>query len=178
MSPASSHSREPSSGAHEPRVEDAGIRPTMPDHASAASIRSSARADPPADGGDSTDEPTARTRLLASQNKDSADKPAGYGTEARDNNSFFRPQVRRSYGSFGSTFSGTFGGPYPGANDGAAGGGGPGVGEVLGDSVTDGLLGGGPLKRPTTTAWLADQHGIRNKRSMYVWNTCAKGRDG
>ncbi|KAK8242912.1 sulfate transporter family-domain-containing protein [Phyllosticta capitalensis] len=168
MSPASSHSREPSSGAHEPRVEDAGIRPTMPDHASAASIRSSARADPPADGGDSTDEPTARTRLLASQNKDSADKPAGYGTEARDNNSFFRPQVRRSYGSFGSTFSGTFGGPYPGANDGAAGGGGPGVGEVLGDSVTDGLLGGGPLKRPTTTAWLADQHGIRNKRSMYL----------
>ncbi|KAK7548825.1 sulfate transporter family-domain-containing protein [Phyllosticta paracitricarpa] len=163
MSPASSHTREPS-GAHEPRVEDTGIRPTMPDHASATSIRSSARADPPAD--DSTDEPNARTRLLASQNKD--DKTAGYGTDGREG-TFSRPPVKRSYGSFGSTFSGFVGGPYPGANDGPAGGGGPGgVGDVLGDSVTDGLLGGGPLKRPTTTAWLAERHGIQNRRSMYL----------
>ncbi|KAK8159412.1 sulfate transporter family-domain-containing protein [Phyllosticta citrichinensis] len=164
MSPASCHTREPS-GAHEPRVEDTGIRPTMPDHASATSIRSSARADPPAD--DSTDEPTARTRLLASQNRD--DKSAGYGADGREN-AFSRPPVKRSYGSFGSTFSGLVGGPYPGVSDGPPGGGGSGggVGDVLGDSVTDGLLGGGPLKRPTTTAWLAERHGIQNRRSMYL----------
>ncbi|KAK8152337.1 sulfate transporter family-domain-containing protein [Phyllosticta citribraziliensis] len=164
MSPASSHTREPS-GAHEPRVEDTGIRPTMPDHASATSIRSSARADPPP-ADDSTDEPSARTRLLASQNRD--DKSPGYGADGREN-AFARPPVKRSYGSFGSTFSGFVGGPYPGASDGPPGGGNSGgVGDVLGDSVTDGLLGGGPLKRPTTTAWLAERHGIQNRRSMYL----------
>ncbi|KAK7539355.1 sulfate transporter family-domain-containing protein [Phyllosticta citribraziliensis] len=152
MSPASSHTREPS-GAHEPRVEDTGIRPTMPDHASATSIRSSARADPPP-ADDSTDEPSARTRLLASQNRD--DKSPGYGADGREN-AFARPPVKRSYGSFGSTFSGFVGGPYPGASDGPPGGGNSGgVGDVLGDS------------RPTTTAWLAERHGIQNRRSMYL----------
>lgn len=165
---ASSHTREPSGAHHDPRVEDTGIRPTMPDHASATSIRSSARADPPADDMDSTDddrEPTARTRLLATQTRD-GDK-YGYGRE----NTFSRPLVKRSYGSFGSTFSGFVGGPYPGASDGPPGGrGSGGVGDVLGeDSVTDGLLGGGPLKpTTTTTAWLAERHGIQNRRSMYL----------
>ncbi|KAK7725684.1 hypothetical protein SLS57_003750 [Botryosphaeria dothidea] len=75
-----------------------------------------------------------------------------------------RPETARSYGSFNSEiFRDGFGGRYPGddtANTPEA------AQSLLGESVTDGLLGG--QGKTSTTSWLAERHGIRNKRMMYL----------
>ncbi|EOD50472.1 putative sulfate transporter protein [Neofusicoccum parvum UCRNP2] len=76
-----------------------------------------------------------------------------------------RPETSRSYGSFNSEIlRDGFGGRYPGDDtDNTPGAATP----LLGDSVTDGLL-GGHGKHSSTTSWLADMHGIRNKKMMYL----------
>jgi high affinity sulfate transporter 1 len=102
---------------------------------------------PPSAATDNTDntdsEPTLRTRLLANQD---------------------RPSTHRNYGSFvGSIHSDhSFGGPAPASPDATH--------ALLGDALTDSLLGspGSPGAHKNTTRWLADRHGIKNRRIMYL----------
>ncbi|KAI9831789.1 MAG: hypothetical protein M1819_004686 [Sarea resinae] len=126
-------------------------------------------------------EPTARTALL----RTTGDRAGLFSPR--------RPGSAKSYGSF-STSTGElrdgFGGRYGGGGGGRGEGDSRGVGsgsasasgtaanEVLGDAIADGVLGGRlgngdgageeGGKQMSTTSWLANKHGVRNKRLMYL----------
>lgn len=108
-------------------------------------------------------EPNLRTHLLSPRDGErSPARPQEMSPPTRSP----RPETARSYGSFNSEiFRDGFGGRYPGddtANTPEA------AQSLLGESVTDGLLGG--QGKASTTSWLAERHGIRNKRMMYATN--------
>lgn len=103
-------------------------------------------------------EPNVRSRLIEA---------------ARSDDSTPRPGVGRSYGSFaGSIHSvSSFGGAFPGLSRSPAG-------EeeapdaahaLLGGAFADGVTsGGGDRKKMSTTRWLAERHGIKSQRMMYL----------
>lgn len=102
-------------------------------------------------------EPNVRSRLRDAAQRD------GWG---------HRPGVGRNYGSFaGSVYSDhSFGGAFPGVSRSAAG-------EeeapdaahaLLGDAFADGVLNSGDRKKMSTTRWLAERHGIKSQRMMYL----------
>lgn len=102
-------------------------------------------------------EPTVRTRLLAQQNWDTLESTHG------------RPGAHRNYGSFaGSIHSdNSFGGAFPGPE--APEGDAPDSAHaLLGDAVADGVMNIGNGKKKSTTKWLAERHGVKNQRMMYV----------
>lgn len=100
-------------------------------------------------------EPTVRTRLLNYQQHD-----AGAG----------RPATHRSYGSFaGSVHSEqSFGGAFPGISETLEGDAPDATHALLGDAVADGVMNKASGKQMSTTRWLAERHGIKNKRMMYL----------
>ncbi|EON69209.1 hypothetical protein W97_08468 [Coniosporium apollinis CBS 100218] len=111
--------------------------------------------------------PNARTRLL---NHANWDRESGCGKDDCAHGTFSpRPNTLRSYGSTQSSFSlSGFGGRYSGAL-----GGGPNnsmdpTHADVGDSFADSDLGGDRGKQMSTTEWLAKQHGIKNRRLMYL----------
>ncbi|KAF2089638.1 hypothetical protein K490DRAFT_37084 [Saccharata proteae CBS 121410] len=150
---------------YEPRVDSDSIRPTLPDHVSARSIRDNAAA---AQATIDEPEPNARTRLLSQADWDKA--PA-YGSETGGHGTFSpRPATIRSYGSFASEAG--FGGPgrYPGGLGGdGQGGAAEAAHGILGDAVVDGVLGTAtPASKNSTTRWLAERHGVKYKRTMWI----------
>jgi hypothetical protein len=99
-------------------------------------------------------EPTVRTRLLAQQHWDALE-----GTERQ-------PGIHRNYGSFaGSIHSdNSFGGAFPGPETPES----DSTHALLGDAVVDGVMNRGNGKKKSTTRWLAERHGVKNERMMYV----------
>ncbi|KAF2683987.1 hypothetical protein K458DRAFT_367340 [Lentithecium fluviatile CBS 122367] len=94
-------------------------------------------------------ETDVRTRLLNHKNWDAA---SGCGREDCNHGSLY-----------GSINTDTFGGRYPGnAGDQADV-----THALLGDAVADGVLGVGNGKK-STTSYLAERHGIKHKRMMYL----------
>lgn len=81
-----------------------------------------------------------------------------------------RPGLGRNYGSFaGSIHSDrSFGGAFPGTPDSTEGDAPDAAHALLGDAVADGLMNSGNGNKMSTTRWLAERHGIKNKRIMYV----------
>lgn len=106
-------------------------------------------------------EPTARSRLLNQQN---LDEGFGYGTTSS------RPGAHRSYGSFaGSIHSdNSFGGAFLGQNDGIEEVAPDAAHALLGDAVAEGVLNTGNGQKKSTTKRLADRHGVKNQRMMYL----------
>lgn len=103
----------------------------------------------------------ARTRLLENYNKG-----GGCGSGSCDHGTF-SPRAM-SYQSIASIDSRDgFGGRYAGGLD-DSGQPSDAIHGVLGDTVADGLFGGGQGSKMSTTTWLAQKHGIRNARSMYL----------
>lgn len=103
--------------------------------------------------------PSAHTRLLNHKNWDAGSccgsDNCNHGTMSP------RPWSVKSYGTVESSTSRTgFGGPYPGT---------PGSSDpaqaLLGDGVARNLPG---KKKRSTTKYLADRHGVRNQKMMYV----------
>lgn len=103
-------------------------------------------------------EPTARTRLLSHQDWDTFNR----GAE--------RPAVHRNYGSFaGSIHSDqSFGGAFPGIQETAEGDGPDATHALLGDTFADGVINKASPQKMSTTRWLAERHGIKDKRMMYL----------
>ena len=97
-------------------------------------------------------EPTVRSRLLDLQDGDGAGQGPG------------RPGAHRNYGSFaGSIHSDeSFGGPFPGLRAS------PERDALLGDAFADGVSNKGSNSKMSTTRWLAERHGIKDKRMMYL----------
>ncbi|KAF3039912.1 hypothetical protein E8E12_006547 [Didymella heteroderae] len=83
-----------------------------------------------------------------------------------------RPGVARNYGSFaGSVHSNdSFGGAFPGLSRSPAGEGeAPDAAHaLLGDAFADGVMNNGDRKKMSTTRWLAERHGIKSQRMMYL----------
>lgn len=152
------------SGAHRSSsdVDNNGTRPTVAGHGSPTSARPSTPAQTALDAPDQN----VRTRLLSPRD---GERSPVHGSENHPHimspTRSPRPETSRSYGSFNSEIlRDGFGGRYPGDDtDNTPGAATP----LLGDSVTDGLL-GGHGKHSSTTSWLADMHGIRNKKMMCV----------
>lgn len=109
-------------------------------------------------------EPTERSRLL----NQAWDPQSGYG--GTQDASAPRPPVGRSYGSFaGSIHSvNSFGGVFPGITETAEGGAPDATHALLGDAFADGVLNSANGQKMSTTKWLAERHGIKNKRMMYL----------
>ncbi|KAF2127842.1 hypothetical protein P153DRAFT_398404 [Dothidotthia symphoricarpi CBS 119687] len=99
-------------------------------------------------------EPTVRSRLLNNPNWDA-------GEDA--------PRLQRSYGSFAGTVNTeySFDG-HPGITETAEGHSPDATHALLGDAFADGVMGGGSGPKRSTTKLLADLHGIKNKRMMYL----------
>jgi hypothetical protein len=106
-------------------------------------------------------ESTVRSRLLNQQNLDS---------DFNDGSTPMRPGVHRNYGSFaGSIHSdNSFGGAFPGISETAEGDAPDATHALLGDAVADGVLNKGNGQKKSTTKWLAERHGVKNQRLMYV----------
>jgi hypothetical protein len=150
-----------------PQVNEDGIRPTLDEHADVEEDQFTHLSEPAFWGG----EPNVRSRLLGQDNWDAA---SGCGSENCGHGTFSpRPLSPTqgsfmTYGSFSSQISPDgFGGAY---TDGE----GPSFGEsadaahgILGDTIADGLLGGGTGNKMSTTNYLAQRHGIKNRRKMY-----------
>ncbi|KAL1599880.1 hypothetical protein SLS60_007685 [Paraconiothyrium brasiliense] len=110
-------------------------------------------------------EPTVRSRLLNHKTWD-ADAAAGSGEENGNNGAMSpRPASGRSYGSF-NTDNG-FGGRFPGSIDPHTGEEADATHALLGDAVADGVLGGGRGQK-STTQYLAERHGVKHRRLMYL----------
>ncbi|KAF2193103.1 high affinity sulfate transporter 1 [Zopfia rhizophila CBS 207.26] len=169
MHPQTSPDSEPrpsSSRQHALAVSTDGIHP-IPDHASAHS-NDEVVSPPPTDGILETDlEPNVRTRLLNHQNWDQG---SCCGSETCNHGTFSpRPWTHRSYGSFDSTMSRDgFGGRYPGSLGSGPGESADATHALLGDTIVDGVLGGGSGQKISTTRYLAERHGIKNQRIMYL----------
>ncbi|KAJ4364414.1 hypothetical protein N0V83_009008 [Neocucurbitaria cava] len=113
-------------------------------------------------------EPTVRTRLLNHQNWDAA---SGCGDSDCNHGSLSpRPELGRNYGSFAGSIHSerSFGGVFPGITETAEGDAPDATHALLGDAVADGLMNSGNGQKMSTTRWLAERHGIKDKRMMYL----------
>ncbi|GAB7349025.1 hypothetical protein MBLNU459_g7998t1 [Dothideomycetes sp. NU459] len=144
-SSSSSSAASDESADHLPAVEPDGLHPTNPENASISSDASATHTDGAVGNGI---EPDVRSRLLDHQN--------GH----RDNGTFSRPKLGRSYESIDSRFG--FGGTNQEGGSGSVSPHG-----IFGDAIADGLL-GGPGNRASTTSWLAKRHGVVHDRAMYL----------
>ena len=140
-------------------ISAAGIQPGGTDTpASAHSTHDLAEA-PQHDGIVEVDisEPNVRSRLLDAATRDEWAS---------------RPGAHRSYGSFaGSVHSDhSFGGAFPGISRAADGDGeAPDAAHaLLGDAFADGLMNTKDRQKMSTTRWLAERHGIKSQRMMYL----------
>ena len=142
-----------------------GIHPTAPDDASVASFPSETNIqaiieDPP-------DPPTARTKLLGQKQKYRIPDHRDCGEDSCNHGTFSpKPRYIRGYGSIDSRDG--FGGRYPGGTGDGVNGSGDNAHGLFGDAVTDSLLGNRGGNKKSTTQWLAQKHGVRNSRLMYV----------
>lgn len=102
-------------------------------------------------------EPTVRSRLLDLQDEEGASRGSG------------RPGVHRNYGSFAGSIHSeeSFGGAFPGLR-GSPGDAPDETHALLGDAFTDGVMNNGSNSKMSTTRWLAERHGIKDKRMMYL----------
>jgi hypothetical protein len=153
-----------SSPANDLEFSTDGIQP-MPDQASTHPNNENA---PPLHQGGIIEvglETDSRTRLLTHKNWDAS---SGCGREDCNHGTMSpRPWSHASHKSYyGTINTETFGGRYPGSVD-------PDTGEpadeahaLLGDAVVDGVLGGNGQK--STTSYLAERHGVKHKRMMYL----------
>ncbi|OJD29320.1 sulfate transporter [Diplodia corticola] len=130
--------------------------PTSPRHGSQASVRSSA----PTEGSYNQPESSAQAQLRSQRDSESS---SSFSHDMSPGKSP-RPETARSYGSFNSEIlRDGFGGRYPGDDTANT----PGAATpLLGDAVADGLLSG--QGKHNTTSWLAEMHGIRNRKMMYL----------
>ncbi|KAL6702464.1 hypothetical protein ACN47E_001834 [Coniothyrium glycines] len=103
-------------------------------------------------------EPTVHTRLLSHQNLDSV---VGYDA---------RPGTHRNYGSFAGSIQSenSFGGVFPGIVETADAEAPDAAHALLGDAFADGVLNKTTPQHKSTTWWLAERHGIKDKRMMYL----------
>jgi hypothetical protein len=152
--------------AHDLDFSTDGIRPAA-DGASAHSVHENAA--PQRAGILEIDlEPTVRTRLLNHQNWDAAsgcgDANCTHGATSP------RPGAHRSYGSFADSIHSdrSFGGAYPGIAEAADGEEPDAAHALLGDALADSIGGGGNGQKMSTTKWLAERHGVKNQRLMYL----------
>ncbi|KAF2028350.1 high affinity sulfate transporter 1 [Setomelanomma holmii] len=161
------YDEEPLSNApHDLEFSTDGIRPAT-DGASAHPINENVAPQP---GGiiEIDLEPTVRTRLLNHQNWDAS---SGCGdANCTHGSTSPRPGVHRNYGSFaGSIHSdNSFGGTYPGITETAEGEAPDAAHALLGDAFADSVAGSGNGKKMSTTKWLAERHGVKNQRMMYL----------
>ncbi|PSN70579.1 high affinity sulfate transporter 1 [Corynespora cassiicola Philippines] len=168
---AQPHASSSTSPPHHLDLSAGGIVPPT-DRSSVHSTRENA---PPELAGGSSDadlEPTVRSRLLGNhqhqhhqhQHWDAAsgcnNEQCNHGTTSP------RPWTHRSYGSFNSELG--FGGRYPGSPDSPVDDSSDVAHALLGDAFADGVLGGGPGQKMSTTRFLAERNGIRHKRAMYL----------
>ncbi|KAF2122322.1 sulfate transporter family-domain-containing protein [Lophiotrema nucula] len=156
------------SSSHDLEFSTDGIQPA-PD---AASVHSNDEIAPPEHRGGIVEvdpENTLRSRLLHQKNYKHWDQGSGCGSENCNHGTLSpRPWTHRSYGSMDSTTSRDgYGGRYPGGL-GEEGENADATHALLGDTVADGLLGGGQGHKMSTTNWLAQRHGIKNQRAMYL----------
>jgi high affinity sulfate transporter 1 len=101
-------------------------------------------------------EPTVRARLLGHQDWDSFNQ---------------RPAVHRNYGSFAGSIHSehSFGGAFPGISEQPEGDAPDATHALLGDALADGALNKKANgQKMSTTRWLAERHGIKDKRMMYL----------
>lgn len=150
MSPSTGSSATDESEDHLPALEQDGIHPTNPDNASIFSDTSATHNDGVVG---SSIEPDIRSRLLDYQNGD------------RNNGTFSRPKVGRSYESIDSRSG--YGGTHHSEDGDGNGNGIFSPNGMFGDAIADGLLGGAG-NHTSTTSWLAQRHGVVHKRAMYV----------
>ncbi|RYN30454.1 putative sulfate transporter [Alternaria tenuissima] len=103
-------------------------------------------------------EPTARTRLLNQQNLE------GF------NRGDARPSAHRNYGSFAGSIHSeqSFGGAFPGIQETPEDSEPDEAHALLGDAFADGVLNKKNGQKMSTTRWLAERHGIKDKRMMYL----------
>ena len=103
-------------------------------------------------------EPTVRTRLLNQQDWGTFNRAEG------------RPAAHRNYGSFAGSIHSeqSFGGTFPGIRETAEGDAPDEAHAILGDAFADGVLNKGNGQKMSTTRWLAERHGIKDKRMMYL----------
>jgi high affinity sulfate transporter 1 len=141
-----------SSGSHVVELDNDAIHPK----ADVASVHSNDdNAGPEPLGGilEAEFEPTLRSRLLAQKDWD---RESGCGSPNCQHGTMSpRPLTHRSYGSIETIGSG------PGASGDPAH-------ALLGDAVADGLLQGRSGSKRSMTQRLAERHGIRNPKRMYL----------
>jgi hypothetical protein len=103
-------------------------------------------------------EPTVRTRLLNQQNWDNFSRAHA------------RPAAHGNYGSFAGSIHSeqSFGGAFPGIRETAEGDAPDAVHALLGDGFADGVVNKVNGQKMSTTRWLAERHGIKDKRMMYL----------
>jgi hypothetical protein len=143
--------------AHELEFSADGIQPVPA--ADATSIHSTHDTAGPPGGIIEIDlEPTARTRLLNRQDWDSFNRGAD------------RPAAHRNYGSFvGSIHSEqSYVDHLPGIREAAEGEAPDETHALLSDTYSDGASNKAHGKKMSTTWWLAELHGIKDKRMMYL----------
>ncbi|CAI6334132.1 unnamed protein product [Periconia digitata] len=178
QSQSHAHSRNTSNtsnrfNAHAPVTPSGLRRARLPSDTSSSpedTMRSPPYRDDPADHASfhSDNDPasvTAHTRLLNHHNWDASycgDPNCNHGAMSP------RPDTARSYGSFNSAAG--FGGPFPGSIDARTGEPNDATRALLGDAVAD-LLGGdrdNDSAKLSTTRFLAQQHGVKHKKMMYL----------
>ena len=103
-------------------------------------------------------EPTVRSRLIDLQDEEGASRGPG------------RPGAHRNYGSFAGSIHSeeSFGGAFPGLRASPGGDAPDETHALLGDAFADGVLNKGSNSKMSTTRWLAERHGIKDKRMMYL----------
>jgi hypothetical protein len=148
---------QPSSSAapHDLAFSTDGIQPTT----DAASIHSAHETAAPPGGIIEIDlEPTVRTRLLNHQNWDNFNRADA------------RPSAHRNYGSFAGSIHSeqSFGGAFPGIQETSEDGAPDEAHALLGDAFADGVMNKKSGQKMSTTRWLAERHGIKDKRMMYL----------
>ncbi|KAI4638081.1 hypothetical protein J4E93_010389 [Alternaria ventricosa] len=148
---------QPSSSAapHDLEFSTDGIHPTT----DATSVHSTHEEVAPPGGIIEIDlEPTVRTRLLNQQDWGTFNRAEG------------RPAAHRNYGSFAGSIHSeqSFGGTFPGIRETAEGDAPDEAHALLGDAFADGVMNKGSGQKMSTTRWLAERHGIKDKRMMYL----------
>ncbi|KAF1940019.1 hypothetical protein EJ02DRAFT_380582 [Clathrospora elynae] len=103
-------------------------------------------------------EPTAHTRLLQHQDWDAF------------NHGAHRPTAHRNYGSFAGSINSeqSFAGAFPGAREQAGEDAPDATHALLGDAFADSVTAKTNGPKMSTTWWLAERHGIKDKRMMYL----------
>ncbi|KAI9816200.1 MAG: hypothetical protein M1827_001801 [Pycnora praestabilis] len=151
--------------SHQLSIDEDGIHPTTHDSASAASNQSNT---PPEGDIEQLTEATARHHLLHQKDWD---KASGCGSGTCNHGTFSpRPGTHGSDGSISGpqeSASG-FGGRYDGGVGDGVGGNSDNTHGMLGDTFADGVLGGGDGPKMSTTRMLAQKHGVKNSRLMYL----------